>query len=225
MGNSCDKPSLSSEPIKKLNNKKPDAMIDYENEQDDNLDALKTSEISVTSNQRSKRPIKMITKPLGNEKDEKSPVHQLLSVQNDLGDEEETLSNVEEHMIFRAIKKSRHCFVEENLDRLKVKQRYNRDLLQVLKESSPVKAVRARSKLVEENRDMLLNLYLRGSEEPDTADTENEEVPKVSYTKEYKVHYEGKRMEDVGNRLISGQETKEDAARIVQILPGETEDL
>ena len=39
------------------------------------------------------------------------------------------------------------------------------------------------------------------------------------------VHYEGKRMEDVGNRLISGQETKEDAARIVQILPGETEDL
>ena len=97
--------------------------------------------------------------------------------------------------------------------------------MQVLKESSPVKAVRARSKLVEENRDMLLNLYLRGSEEPDTADTENEEVPKVSYTKEYNVpHYEGKRMEDVGNRLISGQETKEDEARIVQILPGETDD-
>ena len=38
-----------------------------------------------------------------------------------------------------AIKKSKVCFIEENLARLHDDQQYNREMVQVLKESSPVK--------------------------------------------------------------------------------------
>eukprot|EP00978_Attheya_sp_CCMP212_P005371 scaffold12016_cov65-Attheya_sp.AAC.7 len=53
---------------------------------------------------------------------------------------EETLSNVEEHtMIVRAMKKSKLCFIEENLASLHDDQQYNREILQILKESNLIK--------------------------------------------------------------------------------------
>jgi tRNA1(Val) A37 N6-methylase TrmN6 len=52
---------------------------------------------------------------------------------------EKTLSKVEEHMIVRAMKKSKQCFIDENLARLHEDQQYNREMVQILKDSSPMK--------------------------------------------------------------------------------------
>ena len=52
---------------------------------------------------------------------------------------EEALSKVEEQMIVRAMKKSKECFIDENLARLHEDQQYNREMVQILNKSSPIK--------------------------------------------------------------------------------------
>jgi tRNA1(Val) A37 N6-methylase TrmN6 len=42
-------------------------------------------------------------------------------------------------MIVRAMKKSKQCFIDENLARLHEDQQYNREMVQILKDSSPMK--------------------------------------------------------------------------------------
>ena len=167
MRNSSNKPSQSSKPSERH---------------------TKNDKENSTTSQESKRPID--TAP----KDEDTCSIQLVSpVRNEVDVEGETLSNVKEHMILRAIKKSKHCFVKENLDRLKEKQRYKQEIMQVLKESTPVKAIVPRSILEEENREMLLKLYYQGSEDPDT-DTIYEESPKATHMKRNDMNCEEKEM-------------------------------
>lgn len=69
---------------------------------------------------------------------DESTVHLRVSSDEETSPEEK-LSNVEESYIIRAIKKSKVCFIEENLAWLHDDQQYNREMVQVLKESSPVK--------------------------------------------------------------------------------------
>ena len=168
MGKSSNQPSQSSE-------------------SNESRQTSKNEEHSSTS-QECKRPRDTASE------DKKTCSVQLVSpIPNKVDDARETLSNVEEHMLLRAIKKSKHCFVEENLDRLKEKQRYKQEIKQVLKESTPVKAIVPRSILEEENREMLLKLYYQGSEDPDT-DTIYEESPKATHMKKNDMNCDEKEM-------------------------------